>query len=425
MKQCHAVRKLLSAYMDGSIEDARVKEHLSQCSDCAQQLQQLSDLSQRLSSMSRVKAPDDFLDGLRQRMGQPQRRIMPLKMPLGFAVLAMLVVIALSVLHREPQMQHILDDVKQPPPGLEGKAENKAEGQAVGKSVGKPAVTTEETSHDALTKTSPQVQVPTKAAKERRADMPVPATSDKPLPSPVPPATAVEVPAPAGVALPRATPAPAAAAPAMTPAAPAAPAMAPAAPAMAPAAPAMAPAEAEAPTAIQKSTAPATPAKLDTSTTPSPALKSKGQGATVGNFNADSTGDSAGQTIRPPQRITLLFSVEADKDSRQSKAVRDSGELKKEASTPHQEAKKSVPHVFERVAAMIRDNGGKVVADDAAQQRQYIDAEIPVEGYAALLSELNRMGSVQVINVSGKQDSAQQKDKQQPPDVVLLQIRFQ
>ncbi|MBF0317283.1 MAG: zf-HC2 domain-containing protein [Nitrospirae bacterium] len=425
MKQCHTVRKLLSAYMDGGIEGAsrdHMEEHLSQCSECAQQLQQLRALSQRLSCMSQVRAPDDFLGSLRQRMEQPQRHgmKMPVKIPLGFAALAMLVVIAFSVLHREPQMQHILDDVKLPPPGLESKAyvktEDKTESHSEGKAEGNlKSGVAEETSRDALTKTESQPPAPTRLAKERRADMSAPATSDKPMSPPAPPVTTAE--APAGVALPRAVPAPAptVVTPTIVPSADA---------------PTMAPLEAEAPATLQKATV---PARLETSTAPPPpALKPNGQGVAIGSFNTNSTGESSDEKIKQQQRITLIVSVESDdsdqdsfKDSKKSRAVRDSGDLKEEVSKSHRESKKAVTPVFDRVVALIRDNGGRVVSDNAARQRQYIEAELPEEGYDTLLSELRRTGSVQVLNASGKQETPPPRNSKQPPESVLLQIRFQ
>ncbi|MBF0590780.1 MAG: zf-HC2 domain-containing protein [Nitrospirae bacterium] len=389
MKQCHTVRRLISAYIDGSVDDAsrqQVEGHLSQCSDCARQLQQMRDLSHRLSAMPQVKAPADFLDGLRQRMEQPQRHDMPLKMPLkmplGLAALAMLVLIALSVLHREPQMQRIIEDVKQPPRSgsrPESKQESKANG-------------VKEILHDTLAKTRPQppATAKKKAAKEHSADMVANAPASKPRPPSVSisgalPEAAHKVPAP----------------------------------------PAAVPAPVPPTTTITAPAAPAASAQLEI---PAPAARSKGQGVAAGMFNA--TSEPADEVRRPQQRITLTVSVDGEK-ARESGDLKDSGSLKQERSTlrqvPQKTEKKAAaqPDVFDQVATLISERGGKVVSDKDTRQHQYMEAEIPTEGYAALLSELRRLGSVEELTTSARQDMPPQKDRQQQPNTMLLYIKFQ
>ncbi|MBF0337898.1 MAG: zf-HC2 domain-containing protein [Nitrospirae bacterium] len=395
MKHCNETRNSLSKYMDGTLDDAsreQVEGHLSQCSTCTQHLQQLQALSHRLSSLGQVKAPDDFHDALRQRMRQPQRHGMTLGIPVTVAALAMVVVIAFSVLHREPRMQRILqEDVRLPSLSSEDKPEGKAKSDAN---------VTREAPRDTLTE--PQSQPPAKAMKKAAKEPVVSANVPADKPSAVPP----------------------------PPALPASLAEAPATPAVAPA---MAPSAA----------APAPPAKLQASTTPSPPERSKEKNISIAVGSVAQSREVDKKDFEPRQQITLIVSVAEDRveEAGAPDSFGDSGILKDSAVSKksggaalHQEAKQEVSRRdgktegtqdFDRVAALIRSRGGRVVSDDAARQRRYMEAEIPAEAYDSLLSELRRIGSVERDNGTGKQETATARDRQQRPDIVLLLIRFQ
>ncbi|MBF0609350.1 MAG: zf-HC2 domain-containing protein [Magnetococcales bacterium] len=389
MKHCHEIRNSLPEYMDATLDGAsreQVDDHLSQCSTCTQHLQQLQALSHRLSSLGRVRAPDDFHDALRQRMSQPQRHGMTLGIPVTVATLAMVVVIAFSVLNREPRMQRILqEDISLPSLRSEGKPDDKAKSDAdVPHAVPSP-----------------------------------PSLPASPVEAPVSPAEAPAPPATASTMPPSATaPAP--------------------------------PAE-----------APAPPAKLQASTTPSPPERSKEKNVSIAPGNFAQSREVDEKDFPPRQRISLVVSVATDgvEEAGAPDSFGDSGALKDSAVSKkprgaalHQEAKQEVSkrdakterlQGFDRVAALIRSRGGRVVSDDTARQRRYMEAEIPTDAYDSLLSELRRIGSVEPgahlepgaarpswsdkdrDNGTGKQETETPRDRQQRPDIVILLIRFQ
>jgi len=69
--KCAGIKQLLSEYVDGVL-DAQTKEHLeehiSTCVGCQQELKQLKALVGELRAVEAVKAPDDFLDRLHERI---------------------------------------------------------------------------------------------------------------------------------------------------------------------------------------------------------------------------------------------------------------------------------------------------------------------------------------------------------------------
>jgi len=69
--KCAGIKQLLSEYVDGVL-DAQTKEHLeehiSTCVGCQQELQELKALVGELRAVESVRAPDDFLDRLNERI---------------------------------------------------------------------------------------------------------------------------------------------------------------------------------------------------------------------------------------------------------------------------------------------------------------------------------------------------------------------
>ena len=69
--KCAGIKQLLSEYVDGVL-DAQTKEHLeehiSTCVGCREELQELKALVGELRAVEPVKAPDDFLDRLHERI---------------------------------------------------------------------------------------------------------------------------------------------------------------------------------------------------------------------------------------------------------------------------------------------------------------------------------------------------------------------
>jgi hypothetical protein len=68
---CTGIQELLSEYIDGTL-DAKavqvVEEHMSVCKDCKESLASLSAMVQELNELEPVKAPEDFLEKIHQRM---------------------------------------------------------------------------------------------------------------------------------------------------------------------------------------------------------------------------------------------------------------------------------------------------------------------------------------------------------------------
>jgi len=68
---CAAIQKLLSEYIDGTL-DAKsvqmVERHVSVCKDCKETLASLSALVEELNTLEQVKPPADFLEKIHQRM---------------------------------------------------------------------------------------------------------------------------------------------------------------------------------------------------------------------------------------------------------------------------------------------------------------------------------------------------------------------
>ncbi|MBN1848701.1 MAG: zf-HC2 domain-containing protein [Deltaproteobacteria bacterium] len=68
---CVNIQRLLSEYIDGVLDAQtrdKVEKHLSTCERCGEEIESLKALIRDLETLPRVKAPDDFLEQLHERM---------------------------------------------------------------------------------------------------------------------------------------------------------------------------------------------------------------------------------------------------------------------------------------------------------------------------------------------------------------------
>jgi hypothetical protein len=108
--KCARIKKLLSDYVDGILdeEDAGLLEvHLADCRRCQKELVSLRALVSELNQLESVKAPPDFLDQLHQRLAShsPLKEIirklfypLRIKIPLELATAAALAVLIISII---------------------------------------------------------------------------------------------------------------------------------------------------------------------------------------------------------------------------------------------------------------------------------------------------------------------------------------
>jgi len=105
--KCSDVRKKLSRYIDGMLEDKMrdiVEEHLASCKACSEELEGLRIAIEGLKGLHEVKVPDDFLERVRERIEQEsavkrfaRKLFYPLerKIPLELAAAVSMVVIVI------------------------------------------------------------------------------------------------------------------------------------------------------------------------------------------------------------------------------------------------------------------------------------------------------------------------------------------
>lgn len=70
-RECHHIRQLLSEYIDGALDVSKmdaVKEHLNFCEDCSRGYEALKSLISRMGNITRLKAPDNFLEKVHKRI---------------------------------------------------------------------------------------------------------------------------------------------------------------------------------------------------------------------------------------------------------------------------------------------------------------------------------------------------------------------
>jgi hypothetical protein len=68
---CTVIQALLSEYIDGTLDSKATKtveEHIATCEDCKETFASLSAMVQELNELEPVKAPEDFLEKIHQRM---------------------------------------------------------------------------------------------------------------------------------------------------------------------------------------------------------------------------------------------------------------------------------------------------------------------------------------------------------------------
>jgi len=109
--ECAKIRDLLSEYIDDALDaqtKALIDAHLRACPKCHEELASLKTLIRELGSLESLKAPDDFLEKLHERL-EPRftfRKIVRLlfvpgkvKIPLEFAAATAMAVLIFSILY--------------------------------------------------------------------------------------------------------------------------------------------------------------------------------------------------------------------------------------------------------------------------------------------------------------------------------------
>ena len=119
--ECAKIKDLLSEYIDGTLDaqtKALIDEHLLACPKCNEELASLKTLIRELGSVESIKAPDDFLEKLHERL-EPRvsfRKIMRMlfvprriKIPLEFATATAMAVLIFSILYIQKPEKMIPD----------------------------------------------------------------------------------------------------------------------------------------------------------------------------------------------------------------------------------------------------------------------------------------------------------------------------
>ncbi|MEA3435090.1 MAG: zf-HC2 domain-containing protein [Thermodesulfobacteriota bacterium] len=116
--KCAGIKQLLSEYIDGVLDadtKAQLEEHILQCTGCRQALEDLEALVGELRAVEPVKAPDDFLDQLHERI-EPRFSLtkimktlfvpMKIKIPIQLVTVTATAVLVFSVINlQQPVMQ--------------------------------------------------------------------------------------------------------------------------------------------------------------------------------------------------------------------------------------------------------------------------------------------------------------------------------
>lgn len=117
MENCEEIRYLLSAYLDGELEESEridLEEHLEDCPGCAEELAGLKESREILGSLEGVEPPPDFLSRVHSRLENQssvksgtRKLIFPLrlKIPLEVAGLAAAAVLIIYILKLSPEEQ--------------------------------------------------------------------------------------------------------------------------------------------------------------------------------------------------------------------------------------------------------------------------------------------------------------------------------
>ena len=108
---CANIQRHLSEYMDGVLDaqtQDRVEKHLSSCKECREELESLKALIHDLENLPRVKAPDDFLEQLHERMNarfnfrdyiKGLSRIFQMRIPLQIAAATAMAVLIFAIVY--------------------------------------------------------------------------------------------------------------------------------------------------------------------------------------------------------------------------------------------------------------------------------------------------------------------------------------
>ena len=118
---CIGSKKLFSEYIDGVLDSdtkAQFEEHVSTCADCQQKLQELKMLVEEIRGMEQLKAPDDFIDRLNERieprfsLGKIMKTLfvpIKIKIPIQLVTVTATVVLVFSVINLQQPVMQLLD----------------------------------------------------------------------------------------------------------------------------------------------------------------------------------------------------------------------------------------------------------------------------------------------------------------------------
>ncbi|NOZ63816.1 MAG: hypothetical protein GXO71_02535 [Caldiserica bacterium] len=117
--KCREVKKRLSEYMDGMLDARReklIREHIAKCRNCTEELRSLQVSVNILNSLQEIKAPEDFLEKVQQRIEQPsisnriiQKIFLPfrIKIPLEVVGVAATVLLIISIFNATESRKEI------------------------------------------------------------------------------------------------------------------------------------------------------------------------------------------------------------------------------------------------------------------------------------------------------------------------------
>ena len=122
--ECAEVKELLSDYMDDTLDlktKVLVQEHVLACRGCKEVLASLRSLAGELGSLEPVKAPDDFLDRLHERIekrspfAEFMRKLfvpMQIKIPMQFAAVTAAALLVFAVVRTQQPHKRVAKTVK-------------------------------------------------------------------------------------------------------------------------------------------------------------------------------------------------------------------------------------------------------------------------------------------------------------------------
>lgn len=116
--KCAGIKQLLSEYIDGVLDadtKAQLEEHVSTCTGCQHELQELKILVKEIRGIEQLKAPDDFIDRLHERI-EPRFSLnkimktlfvpMQIKIPIQLVTVTATAVLVFSIINlQQPVMQ--------------------------------------------------------------------------------------------------------------------------------------------------------------------------------------------------------------------------------------------------------------------------------------------------------------------------------